>query len=156
MEERHVMDSKERRHRAELLAELMTRFAERYARMQKQVADTLDLTVAEVRLLRMFEHDTMLASSGLARRLGLSNSRMTRILDGMVAKSLVRRSVSEHDRRVLTLTLSPKGRVIRNRLTDMLVHTHGEILDAVPEEHRLSAITFLQQLSTALSEAGSD
>lgn len=155
-EESCVMESRERRHRAELLAESMALFAEQYRGIQKQVADTLHLTVAEARLLQMFELDTMLASSGFARQLGLSNSRMTRILDGMVAKSIVRRSVSEHDRRVLTLTLTPKGRALRNRLSDTLAHTYEGILEALPEELRLSATILLQQLTTALSESGRD
>lgn len=155
-EERHAMDPDARKHRAELLAESLTQFTERYRGTQKRVADTLHLTVAEARLLHMFENDVMLASSGFARRLGLSISRMTRIVDGMVVKSLVRRAPAPHDRRVVTLMLTPKGRELRTRLVDTLVHTHEAILQALPDEHRLSAVTLLQQLTTAVLDSGRD
>ena len=45
----------------------------------------------------------------LARRLRLSPSGLTRRLDGLVRGGLVRRESSEHDRRVMLATLTPKG-----------------------------------------------
>ncbi|MCU0243030.1 MAG: MarR family transcriptional regulator [Vicinamibacteria bacterium] len=52
----------------------------------------------------------------LARRLALSHSRASRVVDGLVQRGLLRRRTAEHDRRAQTLGLTAKGAQARRRL----------------------------------------
>jgi DNA-binding MarR family transcriptional regulator len=47
--------------------------------------------------------------SAMAKALELSPSRITRILDAIQSRGLVKRKVSDDDRRSLPVTLTPKG-----------------------------------------------
>jgi DNA-binding MarR family transcriptional regulator len=59
--------------------------------------------------------DRQMRMCDLARRLRLSPSGLTRRLDGLVRNGLVRREASEHDRRVMLATLTPRGLTVMTK-----------------------------------------
>jgi DNA-binding MarR family transcriptional regulator len=82
----------------------------------------------------------------------LSNSRLTRILDGLVEKEIVTREVSRQDRRVILVELSRRGQKIKNTLSERYLRTHQEILDLLPEEAVDSVIAAMEKLEEAMHE----
>jgi DNA-binding MarR family transcriptional regulator len=67
--------------------------------------------------------------AGLARYSQVGFASMSRMLDRLEEKALLRRERSEHDRRVVHLHLTPKGKKIANKIWPIVVegmHVHLE------------------------------
>jgi MarR family transcriptional regulator, organic hydroperoxide resistance regulator len=137
---------------AEKMADVTFRLLDQCQEKQERIAKSLGLTIAEFRLLRVFRGDADLSVGDLARRMALSNSRLTRILDGLVDKEVVTREVSRQDRRVIVVTLSGRGQRIQKTLTERYLHTHQEILDLLPEGAIESVIAAMEKLEEAMHE----
>jgi len=67
--------------------------------------------------------------AGLARMIQMGDASMSRMLDRLEEKDLVRRERSDTDRRVVNLHLTAKGRKVANRIWPIVVdgmHVHLE------------------------------
>lgn len=137
---------------AEKMADVTFRLLDQCQEKQDRIARSLGLTVAEFRLLRAFRGDASLSVGDIARRMELSNSRLTRILDGLVEKEVVTREVSRQDRRVILVELSARGQRIQKALTERYLRTHQEILDLLPEGAVDSVIAAMEKLGEAMQE----
>ena len=137
---------------AEKMADVTFRLLDQCQEKQERVAKSLGLTVAEFKLMRAFRGDSMVSVGELARRMELSNSRLTRILDGLVEKEVVTREVSRQDRRVIVVELTAHGHKIQSILSERYVRTHQEILDLLPEGAADLVITAMEKLSEAMNE----
>ncbi len=137
---------------AEKMADVTFRLLDECQEKQERIAKSLGLTVAEFRLLRAFRGDATLSVGDIARRMELSNSRLTRILDGLVEKEVVTREVSSQDRRVILVELSARGQRIQKTLTERYLRTHQEILDLLPEGAVDSVIAAMEKLEEAMHE----
>lgn len=137
---------------AEKMADVTFRLLEQCQEKQERIARSLGLTVAEFRLMRAFRGEATLSVGDLARRMGLSNSRLTRILDGLVEKDVVSREVSHQDRRVIMVELTVRGQEIQQLLTERYLRTHQDILDLLPEGAIDSVITAIEKLAEAMNE----
>ena len=137
---------------AEKMADVTFRLLDQCQEKQERIAKSLGLTVAEFRLLRAFRGDATLSVGDIARRMELSNSRLTRILDGLVEKEVVTREVSCQDRRVILVELSARGQRIQKTLTERYLRTHQEILDLLPEGAVESVIAAMEKLEEAMHE----
>ena len=137
---------------AEKMADVTFRLLDQCQEKQERIARSLGLTIAEFRLLRSFRGDADLNVGELARRMELSNSRLTRILDGLVEKQVVTREVSRQDRRVIMVELTVRGREIQKVLTERYLRTHQDILDLLPEGAIDSVIAAMEKLAEAMNE----
>ena len=67
---------------AQRLADLTSELLENCQLKIERTAERLNLTVAEFRLLQSMRNNKVLPAGELAKRIGVSSSRLTRILDG--------------------------------------------------------------------------
>jgi DNA-binding MarR family transcriptional regulator len=134
------------------MADVTFRLLDQCQEKQEKIARSLGLTVAEFRLLRSFKGEAVLGVGELARRMELSNSRLTRILDGLVEKDVVTREVSRQDRRVIMVELTPRGEEIQRLLSERYLKTHQDILELLPEGAVESVITAMEKLAEAMNE----
>jgi DNA-binding MarR family transcriptional regulator len=137
---------------AEQLAELTLSLLEHCQTRVGGLAGALHLTVAEFRTLRSFGNDQALEAGTLASRVGLSPSRLTRILDSLVEHGYIVRRSEPLDRRIVRATLTAKGLRMRTRLREELTRTHAEILRLLPEGGAASVLLALQKLNEAMAE----
>lgn len=68
------------------------------------------VTFAQMRVLWVIEMEGASPQGDVARRLGVSNSTMTEVVDRLVRGGYVRREESSRDRRRVVLNLRPRGR----------------------------------------------
>lgn len=68
-----------------------------------------ETTVAEWALLRVLYGQEPLAPSRVAERMGMTKGAVTKLVDRLVAKSLVVRAADDNDRRAQTISLTKKG-----------------------------------------------
>jgi MarR family transcriptional regulator, organic hydroperoxide resistance regulator len=73
----------------------------------------------------------------LAKQLSCDNSNVTWITDRLEERSLVARTQAEHDRRVRLLVLTPKGRRLREEISERLAEPPPEIANLSGEDQRV-------------------
>lgn len=76
------------------------------------------VSAPQLRALRIVAEHASLNLGGLADELGVLPSSATRLCDRLVAAGLLRREVSETNRREITLTLRPAGERLLARLQE--------------------------------------
>ena len=69
-----------------------------------------EFTVAQIAALHVVDQQGMMRVSALAEELGLSASAASRLIEGLVQRSLLARAEDPADRRAKMLTLSADGR----------------------------------------------
>ena len=137
---------------AEQMADLTYELLENCQIKIERTAHKLNLTVAEFKLLRSIGDSEKVAAGELARRLGLSSSRLTRIIEGLIRKKIAKKSVSARDHRVVEIQLTPDGTQTRDQLKFMYVTVHQEIIDLLPSDAGESVIHAMQKLRMATHE----
>jgi long-chain acyl-CoA synthetase len=108
------------------------RVVARLARQVELAAATVELTLSQYRVLGILG-DGREAASVLADKLAVSRPSVTGVIDGLVARGLVRRDPDQADRRRIDLGLTDDGREVlaradaevERRLTDIAGHAEA-------------------------------
>jgi DNA-binding MarR family transcriptional regulator len=137
---------------AKKLADLTFHLLANCQEKEHRLANQHGLTQAEFRCLRYFGASECLNNKQIAERMGLSPSRLTRILDGLVKKHYMDREIEPNDRRNMRVTLSDKGVTIVKKLNLDYVNIHREILSEMEEPQHKSLITAMDHFLTALEK----
>ncbi len=133
---------------ADLTFSLLASCQEKESRLAAQHG----LTQAEFRCLRLFGMGESLNNKKIAERMGLSASRLTRIIDGLVAKNLMQREINNADRRNMRVYLSEQGIEIVQQLNRTYVDIHKEILCDIDESQHQPLINAMTNLLSAIQK----
>jgi len=79
------------------------------------------ITSAQGNLLFMLSTGKYQSAADLVRETGIDAASMKRTLDRMVARELIRREPSAHDRRLIDLHLTPSGQELARRMPAVYV-----------------------------------
>ncbi|MCD4650766.1 MAG: MarR family transcriptional regulator [Candidatus Cloacimonetes bacterium] len=82
----------------------------------------------------LFEINKPICMNDLAEHLGVSHSRITRIVDNLVKKSLVERYPSEKDRRRWFTRINIFGKQVAEIARDENLELHKKIIEALPPD----------------------
>lgn len=135
---------------ADTMAELTYTLLENCQEKQQYIAENLKLSVSEFKCLRSFRNEGILSVKELAKRMNLTSSRMTRIIDGLVEKGYVTRDFNPQDRRVIDVALTKEGTEITRKLNIDYVSIHEDILSHMQPSSRPAVIKALRELSEAM------
>jgi DNA-binding MarR family transcriptional regulator len=133
---------------ADLTFKLLANCQEKEARLAEQQG----LTQAEFRCLRLFGTEESSNNKQIAKRMNLSPSRLTRIIDGLVRKDYLIREIDPNDRRNMKVTLSRQGVLIVQQLNSAYVNIHKEILTDIDQVQHKPLITAMTHLLSALEK----
>lgn len=117
-----------------------------------KIADTKGLCHTELKCIRVFGNASKLSNKETAKRMGLSPSRLTRIIDGCVEKGFMKRGINRKDMRALSLTLTRKGKSLNQKLEREFTNAHYSILKGVNSRQRMPLINLMQKLSEVSSQ----
>lgn len=122
---------------ASLTVRLVTGYQENYSRL----AIERGLTESEFRCLRLMGFEKGLSNKKIAERMSLSQSRLTRIVDGLCEKGYMTRESNPKDFRSLNLTLSRKAKSFIQKLEQSNIELHNKILNStsIPQQKALFA-----------------
>lgn len=109
-------------------------------------AEQYGLTQSEFRCLKMFDKKETLNNKTIAKRMNLSASRLTRIIDGLVAKGYTEREINPSDRRNMDVNLSKKGTNLVQKLNLAYVNIHKELLEDIEESQHKPLIYAMTNL----------
>ena len=104
------------------------------ARHVERAVATVDLTLSQYRLLGILGEGHE-AASALAEKLAVSRPSVTGVVDGLVARGLVRRGQTDGDRRRVDIDLTDAGRIVLaaadaaiDERLDRILELAGELL----------------------------
>lgn len=119
---------------------------------ENRLAENYSLTHVEFRCLRLFGENEPLNNKAIAKKMNLSESRLTRIIDGLVKKNYIIRDVDYNDRRNMKLILSDRGKELVRQLNKSYLDIHKEILADIDESQHESLIDAMSNMLTALEK----
>lgn len=126
---------------AKYLASLTIRLVTGYQENYTRIAMERGLTESEFRCLRLIGSEKGLSNKKIAARMSLSQSRLTRIIDGLCEKGYMTREANPKDFRALNLTLSRKANSFVKKLDQNNIDMHYKILNntSIPQQKALFA-----------------
>jgi DNA-binding MarR family transcriptional regulator len=136
---------------SERLAELTFDLLENCQQKQEKLAKSLNLTVSEFKTLRLLKKDQFISVGELAKKMGLSNSRLTRIIDGLVSKEVIKREINSDDRRVMEVTLTTEGIRMAESVKEKYYQSQSDIIEGIPKDKATQMLNSLEILKSAIS-----
>ena len=118
-------------------------------RMQYQ-SERFGLPDAELRCLMLFGEERYLTASGIAYKLNVVKSRVTRIVNGLEQKGLIQRVKDPKDSRVTLLRLTPIGTKRLEEIKTFISDLHFEILSHMPPLQRRALLDDLDLLKNSM------
>ena len=118
--------------------------------MSDAVARRMGLSLSEMYCLHALHGDAELAVKEIARKMQLSNSRLTRILDGLHVKKLVTREFDPSDRRVVRIACTEKGKNISRRIHTEYLALYEDILRRLQAGVRRTVVTAFEELARVM------
>jgi DNA-binding MarR family transcriptional regulator len=119
---------------------------------EARLAEERGLYQAEFKCLRLFGSDENLNNKEIAKRMNLSPSRLTRIIDGLVQKGYMHREIDQTDRRNMRVFLSKRGKTLTHNLAKAFVDIHSEILQDIAAPQHKSLIVAMDNLNRAIEK----
>lgn len=118
-------------------------------RLQYQ-CDRFGLPDAELRCLSLFGEERYLTPKGIALKMNLVKSRISKIVSGLVQKKLIQKISDPEDSRVTLLSLTTEGQSKLNDINVFLNEMHMEVLQQMEPEQRKTMITNLELLKASM------
>lgn len=112
-----------------------------------------NVTVAEWALLRMLYAQKPVPPSHVAQQMGMTKGAITKLVDRLIAKSLVMRSANAEDARAQTITLTAKGKRFVPALAALADQNDKECFASLSAKDRAALRRILQSLSANLGIA---
>lgn len=116
------------------------------------IAEQYGLTQAEFRCLKLFDKKEVINNKTIAKRMGLSASRLTRIIDGLVTKGYTEREINPSDRRNMDVNLSKKGSQLVQKLDHAYINVHKELLSNIEDAQHKPLIHAMTNLLEAMEK----
>ena len=116
------------------------------------LAEQHGLFQAEFKCLRQFGSNESLNNTQISKRMNLSPSRLTRIIDGLVQKGFMLREIDKTDRRNMRVFLSKRGKTLTHKLAKAFVDIHSEILQDIDAPQHKSLIVAMDNLNRAIEK----
>ena len=114
-------------------------------RMQYQ-SDRFDLPDAELRCLMLFGEERYLTPKGIAQKMNVVKSRITKIIDGLIRKGFIQRIKDPEDSRIHLLSLTSQGQRKFEEVKAFLNDVHRQVLTRITPEQRSTLLINLDLL----------
>lgn len=118
-------------------------------RIQYQ-SERFRLPDAELRCLMLFGEERYLTPKGIALKMNVVKSRVTKIVAGLEKKKFIRRTKDPEDSRIYLLSLTPQGQNKIEEIFQFLREMYQEVLRQMQPEQRNTAISSLELLTVSM------
>lgn len=120
--------------------------------MQYQ-SEKFALPDAELRCLMLFANERYLTAKGIAHKMNVVKSRVTKIIEGLGRKKLIQRIKDPEDSRVTLISLTPGGHNKLSEIKTFQNYIYREVLGSMAPEQRKTMITNLELLKASMESA---
>jgi len=118
-------------------------------RIQYQ-CERFDLPDAELRCLMLFDEERYLTSKGIAYKMNVVKSRVTKLIGGLFKKKLVQRIPDPEDSRITLLSLTSDGQQKLNDIKAFHDFVNHQVLLQMEPEKRKNMLTNLDLLKASM------
>lgn len=118
-------------------------------RMRYQ-SERFNLPEAEMRCLLLFGDEKYLTPKGLAAKMNLVKSRISKLISGLNKKGLIQRVADPGDSRTTLLCLTTRGQKKLNEIKFFSNEIHEEVLRQMEPEQRSTMMTNLELLKASM------
>lgn len=113
---------------------LVYEMKQKCAQVDQRLMDDLNISQSELLFFSALDNCQGLSSPELAKNMGLSLSRISRVVDKLVVNGYLDRNADTTDRRAITLCLTPKGKVVRSKIDEVRNECEARLLETIPSE----------------------
>lgn len=114
-------------------------------------AESYGLSTTEFMIMLEIYNNEGISSNDLCKRLDLPKSSVSRIVDALVVKGIVLRSIPEDNRRILYLTISPDF-LNSKAVNDMNKELNDAFLNGIEPEKASRLISSLEEIKSILEQ----
>jgi DNA-binding MarR family transcriptional regulator len=118
-------------------------------RMQYQ-CERFGLPDAEFRCLMLFGEERYLTAKGIAHKMNVVKSRVSKIVDGLIKKKLIQRIKDPEDSRISLLSLTADGQKKLSNINGFLQDIHYQVLLQMAPDQRKTVLTNLDILKASM------
>jgi len=104
----------------------------RCAQIDQRLMEDLRISQSELLFFSSLDNCQGINSPELARNMGLSLSRISRVVDKLVVNGYLDRRPDEVDRRAIRLCLTAKGKAIRNKIDKVRNECEERLHEIIP------------------------
>ena len=108
------------------------------------------LPYAELKCLMLFNGERYLTVKGMAQRLEVAKSRVSKIVDGLIGKGLVEQTDDPRDARIRLISLTPGGQKKSEEIDAFHKAIHRKILLQMDRDERRNVLSHLELLRSAM------
>ncbi len=110
------------------------------------------LPYSELKVLMLFAGERYLTVKGIAQKLEVTKSRVTKLIDGLRKRELVEQIHDPKDARIKLISLTPKGQRKAGEIGEMQQELHRKILLQMDPEQRKNMLSYLELLRSAMED----
>ena len=100
----------------------------------QRLMEELKISQSELLFFSALNNCQGISSPELAKHMGLSLSRVSRVVDKLVVNGYLERNTDTADRRAIRLCLTPKGKTIRNKIDKARNECESKMIELIPAE----------------------
>ena len=108
------------------------------------------LPYAELRCLMLFNGQRYLTEKGMAQKLDVAKSRVTKIVNGLIEKGMVEQIFDPKDARIKLISLTPTGQQKSGEIDAFHKEIHRKILLQMGTNERKNVLSHLELLRSAM------
>lgn len=108
------------------------------------------LSLAQMLLLKILNEKGTCSPSGIAQMMGITSGAVTSLTDRLISQELIQRERSELDRRVVMISLTPRGSKLADGIEQERMEKMVEIFSSLPEEDIEALIRIYKKLADNL------
>lgn len=112
---------------------LVYEMKKRCAAIDNKLMEHLNLSQSELLFFSSLDQCTGISSPELAKNMGLSPSRISRVIEKLVVDGYLDRNVDKTDRRAITLCLTDEGKKIRAEIDKNRQECEARLLNVLPQ-----------------------
>jgi len=114
------------------------------------------LPYAELKCLMLFDGQRYLTAKGIAQKLEVAKSRVTKLVNGLIEKGLVEQIDDPRDARIKLISLTPAGQKKSEEIGAFQRELHRKILLQMDVEERKNMLSYLELLRSAMEAVKED
>ena len=115
------------------ILDLVYEMKKKCAAIDSQLMEQLHLSQSELLFFSSLDQCTGISSPELAKNMGLSPSRISRVIEKLVVDGYLDRNIDKSDRRAITLCLTEEGKKVRAEIDKHRQECENRLLHALPE-----------------------
>lgn len=137
-------------HQAEQFRNLVLRLFQCCQERMQYQCERFGLPDAEIRCLLLFGEERYLTAKGIAYKLNVVKSRVTKIVDGLIRKKLIQRVPDPEDSRIVLLSMTPKGQAKLKEINQFMLDFHSQVLETIHPNQRGDLLNNLELLRISM------